>query len=91
MLILRLKYMQAVALVTGDEFLVQYNLTIDAEDVLDYIKNQLYDWTEFGCRSEAEFDDRFKAHLALIPGPSGYCYNFNLADGSDLFHLEKYT
>jgi hypothetical protein len=33
-----MKYMQAVALVTGDEFLAGYNLTIDTDDVLNFIK-----------------------------------------------------
>jgi hypothetical protein len=82
--------MQAVALVTGDEVLNQFNLTIDTSDVLVYMKSQIQDWMDRNYSSLANFDKKYRAHLAAIPGPSGYCYNFNMADGSDLFYLEKY-
>jgi hypothetical protein len=82
--------MQAVALATNDEFLVRYNLTIDAGDVLDYMKNLTYIWMDRRFSKHIEFDDMYNANLSLVPGPSGYCYNFNMANASDLFHLNLY-
>jgi hypothetical protein len=35
--------MQAIGLVTGDEFLVPFNLTIDTDDVLKYMKHLTWD------------------------------------------------
>jgi hypothetical protein len=83
--------MQAIGLVTGDEFLVQFNLTIDTEDVLDYIKNLTWDWTDpYKYVNNNDFDDDFGIDFAAIVGPLGICYNFNMVEAVDLFYLEKY-
>jgi hypothetical protein len=65
-------------------FLVLYNLSVDADDVLDYKKNLTYIWIDRTFSKSAEFDDNF----SLVAGPSGYCHNFNMANASDLFHLD---
>lgn len=77
--------MQAVALVTGDEFLLSYNVSIDTDDIRSYIVD-LHDlWDQ---ENDAFFDDIYGIDFAFIIGPSGCCYNFNLADPDDLFHLD---
>jgi acid-sensing ion channel, other len=78
--------MQAVALVTGDEFLVPYNLTIDADDVALYISNLTTDPRRFLWN--VNFDDRYGTALAVVYAPSGICFNFNLVESHDLFNLE---
>jgi hypothetical protein len=82
----RLKYMQAVALVTGDEFLVPYNLTIEASDVLDYIAKLNYKWDLY--ENFATFDNFYGVDFAFIIGSSGFCYNFNIIDAEKLFNLD---
>jgi hypothetical protein len=80
--------MQAVALVTGDEFLVPFNLTIDTNDVLEYMENLLLVWDLGGFIKMANFDDFYGVDFALIVGPSGFCYNFNMIDADELFNLD---
>jgi hypothetical protein len=82
-----LKYMQAVALVTGDEFLVPFNLTIETRDVLDYIENINYLWKSY--ENYATFDNLFGIDFASIIGSSGFCYNFNMIDADELFNLDQ--
>jgi hypothetical protein len=85
----RLKYMQAIALVTGDEFLVPFNLTIDTDDVQKYVKHLTWDWTNPSLKHEIHFDDYYSVDFTEILGASGICYNFNLVDSKKLFHLNK--
>jgi hypothetical protein len=82
----RLKYMQAVALVTGDDFLVPFNLTIDTADVLSYIDKLSYKWDYWN--NFATFDDFFGIDFASMIGPAGFCFNFNMIDALELFHLD---
>jgi hypothetical protein len=84
----RLKYMQAVALVTGDEFLVQYNLTIDSSDVYDYMSELRFNWHKFDHAYIASFDNYYGVDFAEIFGPTGFCYNFNMPEADDFFHLK---
>jgi hypothetical protein len=77
--------MQAVALVTSDEFLVQYNLTIDTDDVIDYIRILSIDWTKTTMTSY--FDDLYGIDFAAIISPFGFCYNFNLVEAHRVFEL----
>jgi hypothetical protein len=79
--------MQAVSLVTGDEFLIPYNLTIDTEDVLDYIRKLLLEWNDNLVSKNADFDDKFGVDFAEVIGSSGFCYNFNMADANEIFNL----
>jgi hypothetical protein len=81
--------MQAIALVTGDEFLVPFNLTIDTDDVQKYVKHLTWDWTNPSLKHEIHFDDYYSVDFAEILGASGICYNFNLVDSKKLFHLNK--
>jgi hypothetical protein len=85
----RLKYMQAVALVTGDEFLVSFNMTIDANDVLDYIKKLTWKWFDRRLVNDIGFDDFYGIYFADIIGSSGICYSFNIVVPEKIFHLEK--
>jgi hypothetical protein len=62
--IFRLKYMQAIALATGDEFLVPFNLTIDAEDVLDYMSELRVRWHNRKTTNFAFFDDYYGVEFA---------------------------
>jgi hypothetical protein len=79
--------MQAVALVTGDEFLVPLNLTIDTENVLELIESLSYHiYGEFDDYTESYFDDFYGIDFAPILAPSGYCYNFNMIEAKDLYH-----
>lgn len=80
--------MQAITLATGDKFLVQYNLTIDTSDVLDLLEMFLIDWNDSNFGRIAFFDDEYGIDFAVIVGPSGLCYNFNLANPNELFNLK---
>jgi hypothetical protein len=80
--------MQAVGLVTGDEFLVPYNLTIDTEDTLEFMKKLLFPWKLKHFIRHATFDEIFGIDFALIIASSGFCYNFNLINPEELFNLK---
>jgi hypothetical protein len=80
--------MQAIGLVTNDDFLVPYNLSIETYDVLNYIKILTWDW-DGAMMHTIHFDDYYGIDFAEIIGQSGFCYNFNMVNASDLFHLEK--
>jgi hypothetical protein len=80
--------MQAVALLTGDEFLVRYNLTIDAHDVLGYMHKLNYKWTDKSFKKYTTFDDYYYIEFAYMVGPTGFCYNFNMIDADKLFDLK---
>jgi hypothetical protein len=80
--------MQAIGLVTGDEFLVPFNLTIDTDDVLNYMVKLFLNWTEAGFTRDAYFDDEYGINFAAFVGSTGFCYNFNLADADELFNLK---
>jgi hypothetical protein len=79
--------MQAVALVTGDEFLVPFNLTIATADVFDFIDllNMKYDTN----KNFVTFDDYYGIDFARIVGSTGFCFNFNMVSSADLFHLDQ--
>jgi hypothetical protein len=82
--------MQAMSLVTGDEFLLQYNLTIDADDLLDYIQKIQMDFAPAPVffPNKANFDDNFGVFFAKIIGSRGFCYSFNMVDSKELFNLD---
>jgi hypothetical protein len=77
--------MQAIALVTGDEFLLPYNLTIGLEDVLDYIDSLNYKWDTYD--NDATFDDLYGIDFAYEIGSTGFCFNFNMVDADEIFQL----
>jgi hypothetical protein len=79
--------MQAIALVTGDKFLIPYNLTIDTGDVLDYMKALLLEWFSKKFLRMADFDDNYGIDIAEIIGPSGFCYSFNIVDPEVILNL----
>jgi hypothetical protein len=79
--------MQAVSLVTNDEFLIPYNLTIDTKDVLYYIRKLLLEWKDRYISRNAYFADKFGIDFAEVIGSSGFCYNFNMADANEIFNL----
>ena len=59
-----LKFMQAVGLVTSDNFLARYNLTVETNDVLDYIKNLTWNWSSKKLIHMIHFDDYYGVNLA---------------------------
>jgi hypothetical protein len=77
--------MQAIALVTGDEFLLPFNLTIDISDVLNFIKSLTYDYQR---KNYANFDDFYGIDFSLVFSPTGFCYTFNMVQAVELFHLD---
>jgi acid-sensing ion channel, other len=80
--------MQAVALVTGDEFLADFNLTIDTADVLEYMGNLTWNWRKISLPL-IDFDDQYGIEFAQIVTPSGVCENFNLILANDLLNTKK--
>jgi hypothetical protein len=80
--------MQAVALVTGDEFLVPYNLTIDIGDVDKYMDKLSWMW--YTTMQNIGFDGYRGVRFATILGHSGYCQSFNIVALSDIFRVTKY-
>jgi hypothetical protein len=80
--------MQAVAVVTGDEFLLSYNLSLGTEDLLYYIDQLQFNFTRKSASSYAFFDDCYGVDFTPIIGPSGICFNFNLVDAEALFNLD---
>lgn len=81
--------MQAVGLVTGDDFLAPYNLSIGTEDVVEVIKKLTLKWDTSVTEQEINFDDTYGVRFAEILGPLGFCYSFNIAEASELYNLEK--
>jgi hypothetical protein len=84
--------MQVVALVTGDEFLISYNLTIDTADFMGYLRNLSWDWRQGTWRRiqyHFEFDERFGTNFSEILGPIGICTNFNMIQADELFYLDR--
>jgi hypothetical protein len=82
--------MQAVGLTANDDFLVQYNLTIDTSDVQKYIMKLNYNFSANGIKSfnHAFFDEYFDVRFSKIAGQSGFCYTFNMVEARKLFDLE---
>jgi hypothetical protein len=83
--------MQAIGLATGDDFLASYNLTTDTEDVLSYLMDLLPEWGTRGTHQEAYFDDTYSVHFAIVAGPTGFCYDFNVADPGSFLNLDLYV
>lgn len=91
-----LKYMQAVGLVAKDDFLTNFNISIDAIDVVDYIKAlkrtwHTGEWVEpFGKFDNAmDFANEFGVAVLEIITSWGFCYSFNVIDADKLFHLDR--
>jgi hypothetical protein len=84
--------MQATALVTGDEFLLNYNIDIDASDVTDYILNLTWDWsgirTKIYKHSFLHYDDYWTVYFSEVITPYGYCYTFNNPDPDKFYRLD---
>jgi hypothetical protein len=80
--------MQAIALVTDDNFLEQFNLTIDTDDILTYLEKLHMPWEIPGFTRGAHFDDFYGVFYAKIIGSAGFCYDFNMIEAQDLFNLD---
>lgn len=78
--------MQAIALILDDDFLLQFNISIETEDILTFIKNLTYRWEKI--HNEAHFDDKYRIQFAEIISSYGFCYTFNIIEPNDLFKLE---
>lgn len=88
--------MQAVGLVAKDGFLTNYNISIDANDVFEYIVKLKRLWHtekwetgvgDFG--NKIDFADEYGVKLAEIITALGFCYCFNVIDASELYHLHR--
>jgi hypothetical protein len=83
--------MQATALVTGDEFLLNYNIDIDASDVTDYILNLTWDWSAHRSYrnkfTHIHFDDYWTVYFSELITPYGFCYTFNNPDPDQFYNL----
>jgi hypothetical protein len=91
--------MQAIELVTNDDFLAQFNLTIDTSDVVDYMRLARREWyIEDGkfirplgrFAHEFYFMERNKAKVHEVLTSRGFCYSFNIAPPSEVLQLERY-
>jgi hypothetical protein len=82
-----LKLILAVALATGDEFFVAYNLSIDTNEIMLSINRLNFIWEQIRLR-DGYFMDAFGIDFAAMAGASGICYNFNMINAADLYHLE---
>jgi hypothetical protein len=80
--------MQAVAIVTGDEFLVSYNITIDTKNVERHINNLVWNW-QTDQPHGIGFDDLYGVRFAKILGSSGFCFTFNIVPPDKIFYLER--
>jgi hypothetical protein len=83
--------MQAVALVTGDEFLTSYNVSIPTEDLIEYLASIVFQYDLKDMERYSHFDDRYRGELTPVLGPSGYCYNFNMAPSKQILNLDLYA
>lgn len=84
-----LKFIQAIGLVTSDDFLARYNLTVETDDVLGYIKNLTWDWNSRKLIHMIHFDDHYGIDFAEMIGPTGFCYNFNMVEAWKILYLDK--
>jgi hypothetical protein len=82
--------MQAIALVTGDEFLVPYNLTIDTDDVLVYMRELFTPWDVYGVVKTAVFERSYAARMTAIISHAGFCHNFNMVDAEELLNFDLF-
>jgi hypothetical protein len=82
--------MQAIALVTGDEFLVPYNLTVDTKDVLVYMRDLFTVWTIDGISKSAIFERNYAAYLTAIVSHAGFCHNFNMIKAEEILNLDLF-
>jgi hypothetical protein len=80
--------MQVVGVVTGDEFLLNYNLTIDTENLLHYLEYLGFYWFKTDLDNYATFDDFYGIDFSLFNAPGGYCYSFNMVLADELFNLD---
>lgn len=88
--------MQAVSLVAKDDFLTKYNITINADDVVDYLVKLKRFWhTEKWIKNyghfanKMDFANEFGVSIAEIITPWGFCYCFNVIDAIELFRLDR--
>jgi hypothetical protein len=82
--------MQAIALVTGDEFLVPYNLTIDVALVEFFLYELTWKWN-LKLGQNIGFDDFYGVEFMWNLGFSGMCTTFNNVAIEEIFYLEKYS
>lgn len=97
--------MQAIELITKDNFLEQFNISIDTSDIMYYMKKAMHVWfdsdyyenyedfeeKEYTYYNEIHFMYRFQVEFAEIITSKGFCYSFNIGDASNLFHLERFV
>jgi hypothetical protein len=82
--------MQAIALVTGDEFLGPYNFTIPTDDVLVYMRELFTPWIIDGITKTAVFERSYAASLTSIVSHAGFCHNFNMVAAEELLNFDSF-
>jgi hypothetical protein len=86
--------MQAIALITGDELLLNYNVDIETHDVINYMRNLTWKWAYMEEKKELKttlsvyFDDKYGAAFTEVITPYGICYTFNNPDAQQFFNLQ---
>jgi hypothetical protein len=81
--------MQAIALATGDEFLVPYNLTIEVGNIRNELVDLNWYWYNKYLPNNIAFDDLFSVIFTSNLGFSGICYTFNIVKFEEIFFIEK--
>jgi len=83
--------MQAIALVTNDKFLLNFNISIDTSDVVDYMHKLERQWFGNNYFPAVYFLERYAVNFTKVISHRGICYDFNIVDASELFHLDRFA
>jgi hypothetical protein len=81
--------LHASAIVTGDDFLLDYDFDIDASDITDFILT--WDFTDGSLGPKYglyHFDYKWGANFAKITTPFGHCFSFNNVNANEFYNLE---
>lgn len=84
-----LQYMQVVSLVTGDEFLNNFDLDLDTNQFFSYLENITLDMRDTFYTRRLYMNEYVGVELSRIITFNGYCYSFNIPDADNIFHVER--
>jgi hypothetical protein len=86
--------MQITSLISNDEAMLTFNLSIPTDDFVDRLDDFISFWNyqegDFYPRDQyAMWDSHFEVNFTRILQPEGFCYTFNLPMISEFFHVDK--
>lgn len=82
--------MQVVSLVTGDEFLNDYDLNLDTKHFYDYLKNITFNWNDDAdASSHFDFNELIGVELSEVITSNGFCHSFNIPDSEKVFFTQN--